>query len=117
MLLGSNKYYGLNLKKETITTMRGFGGGMHREELCGALSGGVAAIGVILSEKKGCSQEDIRSATREFIHVFTEALNSTNCKDLKERYRQDLEKCSPVVGKAGEIVETVLNQYPSSDKS
>ncbi|NBG87281.1 C-GCAxxG-C-C family protein [Isachenkonia alkalipeptolytica] len=116
MLLGGNKYYGLNLKKETITTMRGFGGGMHTEELCGALSGGVAVIGVIFSEKKEYDQDKIKEATKEFVEKFSQELTSTNCQEVKNIYREEVYKCSPVVGKAGEILERTLCKYQRLNK-
>lgn len=116
MLLGGNKYYGLDLTKETMTTMRGFGGGMHTEDLCGALSGGVAVMGIIFSEKKEYDQEKIPAATKDFVESFHRELSSTNCKELKNIYRKEVAKCSPVVSKAGEILERVLVKYQGLNK-
>ncbi|MDR1693174.1 MAG: C-GCAxxG-C-C family protein [Oscillospiraceae bacterium] len=63
----------------------GFGGGVRAGELCGAVSGGVMAIGLLcgfhtekdLQQKGYCYQK-----TREFVEKFKEANGSLNCREL-----------------------------------
>ncbi len=111
MLLGSNEYYELNLNEETYRIMAGFGGGLHTEELCGALSGGVAVMGVVFSEEKGYEKDKIKAATKTFVESFKRELNSINCKEIKDVYRKDDIKCSPVVEKGAEILERIIKEY------
>jgi len=113
MLLGGNEYYQLHLKGESFRIMAGFGGGLSTEELCGAISGGVAVIGVLLTEKEGYDKGQIKEATKEFIQSFQRELASTNCKEIKESFREEERKCTPVVAKGADILEeTLKNSKP-----
>lgn len=120
MLLGSNKYYGLNLKGESFRIMAGFGGGVSTEELCGAISGGVAVIGLLFTldrghdaEKRGYDAEKVKEATKDFVESFRTQLSSTNCKTLKDLHRKEEIKCTPVVEKGADLLEKIIHKYQS----
>ena len=77
----------LNLDKETaLKVAAGLGGGMARRgEICGALAGGILAIGL----KYGRGQRDDRSATertykkaQELMACFEQQCGSCRCRDL-----------------------------------
>jgi len=111
MLLGGNEYYQLNLKGESFRIMAGFGGGLSTEDLCGAISGGVAVIGILLTEKEGYDKGRIKEATKDFIQSFQKELTSTNCKEIKESFREEQRKCTPVVERGANILEETLKKY------
>lgn len=111
MLLGGNEYYELNLKGETFKIMAGFGGGASSEEFCGVISGGVALIGLLFTWERGHDSEKAKEVTKDFVESFREELSSTNCKTLKNLFREEEQKCSPVVVKGAQILERTLNKY------
>jgi C_GCAxxG_C_C family probable redox protein len=117
----------LHLDKETALKLTcGFGGGMGRmQEVCGAVSGGIAAIGY----KYGRGQNDTSDATettykkvRELMTSFEKTKGSYICNellpgcDLKTSEGQNLFKdaamkkgiCEPCVRSVVEIVEKLL---------
>jgi len=111
MLLGGNEYYNLNLKGETFKIMAGFGGGAGVEEFCGAISGGVAVLGALFTVERGYDEGEVKEATKEFVESFREELSSTNCKTLKNNFRDEKLKCSPVVEKGAAILEGTIKKY------
>lgn len=77
----------LNLDKETVLKLSsGFGAGMGRkQEVCGALSGGILAIGAKYGNGSSGTKENIEiiySKTRELIDSFTEVNGSHLCREL-----------------------------------
>jgi len=84
----------------------GFGGGVRDKEICGAVSGAVMALGLILGQK---SEDDIESKkqasdlTIEFHKKFKEKYGSIVCRDLKE---DDI--CAQLVYDGADILENLL---------
>ncbi len=110
-MLGGNEYYKLNLNAETFRVMAGFGGGMATGELCGALSGGVALLGVLFTPERGYDDGKVKEATKDFVESFRAQLSSDNCEVLKDLFREEEIKCIPVVEKGAEILEKIINKY------
>ena len=112
MLIGSNEYYDLNLNKNTFNTMIGFGGGINIDDLCGAISGGVASIGATLGgDSKPDEKEVVRKITIDFINAFELKKSCIECKQLKSLYRDEHSKCADLVKDTGEILEGLLAEY------
>jgi C_GCAxxG_C_C family probable redox protein len=80
-----NDTYGLNV--EAIPRMMApFGGGVSRcDELCGAVTGAVAAIGMVFGrdgEEAAESKELCYELTRRFVKEFRRLRGATHCTDL-----------------------------------
>ncbi len=77
----------LNISRDLALKMaNGFGGGMGRkQEVCGALSGGILVLNLIYgrgeNEEKQ-KQEKVYSLVRELMDKFEEKYESVNCKKL-----------------------------------
>lgn len=77
----------LNISRDLALKMaNGFGGGMGRkQEVCGALSGGILVLNLIYgrgeNEEKQ-KQEIVYSLVRELMDKFEEKYGSVNCKKL-----------------------------------
>ena len=113
---------GLELGTAIPRMATGFGGGMARNGLvCGALAGGVMAIGLALGRDDAqASREPCYPATDRFLAEFQETFGGWLCRDIsrvdlrteegRRRYQQlvHLEVCNPVVAwaarRAGEII-------------
>lgn len=59
----------------------GFGGGVRSGEICGAISGGVMAIG-LAAQKKGLIK--INSLITEYVSEFQKEYGHVRCAELKE---------------------------------
>ena len=110
MLLAYREAYQKNLPPECVKMMAGFGGGCGSGKICGALVGCIAALG--LQEVETCAHESetIRPKTVEMVKGFEEAFGSVNCEVIKANYQQSPQRCRPVLEKAAEILEELLER-------
>jgi C_GCAxxG_C_C family probable redox protein len=82
-----------------VATVAGFGGGSGVGCICGAVSGGTAAIGLVLQDKKSTAH-----LTRELHSWFKEKYRVTCCKTI--RADNDKGICPLLTGEvAGKIAE------------
>ncbi len=74
------------LPREAVRLLSGMGGGVGgtRDGVCGAVSGGVAALGLIYGRPNppAGSRERAYETSRDFIAQFRTAFGSTVCRDL-----------------------------------
>lgn len=111
MLYAGNEYYQLDLSPQTYKLMAGFGGGANIEDICGVVSGSIALLGIIFVEKRASESKEIKEITQDFINRFKEEMGTINCKELKGLYREEKEKCSPIVEKGAVILENIIEKY------
>ena len=95
-----------------------FGAGFGEYSVCGAISGGLSTIGLILS-KKGIDDDKIRELSEQFKKIITEKFNSLLCRDYMKPYFADngeidwdlkgrREKCTEMVQKAFEEAKIII---------
>lgn len=93
----------------------GFGGGMgDGQGPCGALSGGVLAIGALLGRTSRLgSDKAARRAARDFTRRFEAELGHRICKDLLRRHRSAVlfRKCGWITGRAAAVLACVLADH------
>jgi C_GCAxxG_C_C family probable redox protein len=115
ILYAANEIYGLNLQKETLHAIAGFGGGMAIEETCGALTGAVAVLGIMLVEDKAHESDLLKAVVTELFKRYELRMGTINCKELKDRYREeDPVKCRHSVTEAAKVLEELLKEYGPS---
>jgi len=114
MLVGvASLLYSIN--PQTIRMSTGFAGGIGstKEELCGALTGGVMVIGGLYgrSEPKA-KDERCQELCAEFQKRFQEEFGCVHCNELKVNWvgKPGQERCVQLVEKAAGILLEVL--YP-----
>ena len=115
MLKAVDEAYRLDLDHNHIKTMALFGGGMGKESVCGALTGGLAALGVLFIKNKARDSENGKEIAASFYERFINELSSDNCGQLKSIYRDDEKKCDQVVRKAARVLEQVIHQYQQKE--
>jgi C_GCAxxG_C_C family probable redox protein len=108
IIYAANEEYNLNLSKETLKTMAAFGGGMGIESTCGAATGALAVLGIIFTQERAHESTRVKDLAREFMKNFIKRLNTNNCKELKERYRNDEVRCSKMVDAAAVILDDIV---------
>jgi len=111
MLYAGNEYYGLGLDKQTFKVMAGFGGGVNTEDLCGVVSGSVAILGILFVNENAYESDHIKGITKEYVEVFKKRKGSMNCKELKDKYRNEEVKCSFVVESGAEALEEIILKH------
>ena len=107
MLYGANEEYGLNLDQKALDTMSAFGGGMGVESICGALTGGLAVLGVLLVWDKSMDSEKRKTIVSNFYKAFENHFGSDSCQKIKNTHRDDLVGCRNVVKGSAEILERI----------
>lgn len=93
------RHFASEIPESVIATVAGFGGGSGSGCICGAVSGGTVALGLILGDKKKTSH-----LTRELHTWFKEKYGVTCCKTI--RATNDKGICPILTGEvAGKIAE------------
>jgi len=97
------------LSEETAMKLAtGFGGGLRDEEVCGAVTGAVMALGLVMgqtSEDDTDARQKVYDLTTEFNKRFKEKHSSIVCRDLKGT-KPDI--CAQLVQDGAEIMEELL---------
>ncbi|HUH65706.1 MAG TPA: C-GCAxxG-C-C family protein [Syntrophales bacterium] len=96
-----------------IKVATGFCGGIGRthEDMCGALAGGVLAVGYLYGRtEKGKDFSQVIAITFEFRRQFIEAFGSTNCAAILESFGEQEKyiKCKQMTGKAAGMLYDIL---------
>jgi len=91
----------------------GFGGGIGRthEDTCGALTGGVIAIGYLFGRDNPDEEwRDAYERAAEFRKRFTEEFGSTNCRALLDAFgeQDNWHKCKRMAAGAAGILSDLL---------
>jgi C_GCAxxG_C_C family probable redox protein len=96
-----------------------FGAGFGDYSVCGAITGGLSSIALILS-KKGLDNDKIRELSEQFKKNIEEKFNSLLCRDYMKSYffengevdwdlKGRREKCTEVVQKAYEEAKKIID--------
>ena len=97
------------LSEETAMKIAtGFGGGIRDKEVCGAVTGAVMALGLIMGQTSEHDTEAKKKAsdlTTEFNKRFKEKHSSIVCRDLKDK---EPDYCTQLVQDGAEIMEELL---------
>ena len=111
MIYGANDEYDLKLSEDALKTMSAFGGGMAVESVCGALTGAVAALGIMFTGDKSVEKDRRKEIIENFYKSFEEKLGTDNCEELKEKYKDEVEGCLKVVELSAEVLEEIVDKY------
>lgn len=90
-----------------------FGGGIGgtKCETCGALIGGVIALGWLFGRTvPGADKQDVYALATEFRNRFLDSFGSTQCKAILDAFgkQEDLLKCKRMTGAAAGILYDIL---------
>lgn len=111
VVYAANEGYDLKLSKDTLRAIGGFGGGMAIEEVCGAITGAIAILGIMFVKEKAHEDEKIKDLVKKLFQRFEEKLASHNCKELKECYREEEpKKCQRIVALAADILQEIIEE-------
>lgn len=91
----------------------GFGGGVGgtHDELCGAVSGGVMAMGYLLGRTNGAEDvQQLKDLAATFRQQFIDEYGTTHCQTLLDDFGPDetTEECRAMVGETAERLGQLL---------
>jgi C_GCAxxG_C_C family probable redox protein len=99
------RHFAAVLPESIVSTVSGFGGGSGSGCICGAVSGGTVALGLVLTDKKSTSH-----LTRELHTWFKEKYGVTCCKTIRQTHKGI---CPVLTGEvAGKIAEMLNGKSP-----
>ena len=92
------RHFASDLPESIVSTVSGFGGGSGSGCICGAVSGGTVALGLVLGDKK-----EITRLTKELHIWFKEKYGVTCCRTIRQTHKG---VCPVLTGEvAGKIAE------------
>ena len=109
IIYAANEEYGLNLNKEAFKTMSAFGGGMAVEDVCGAITGSLAVIGIMFTKNISHESTKIKELSKKFFQEYENILGFRDCRELKEKYHNYDIRCSIMVETAADVLEKIIN--------
>jgi len=107
---------------EILKAASAFGGGIAgtSEDLCGAFTGGVIAVGLLLGrENPGVEMVDCGMMIKEFKQRFIENFGSTNCRALLEsnNNKETRMDCVRLTARASSILGELMVDYQNGHES
>lgn len=108
LLMAANEKYNLGLDDRIIKAACPFGGGMQSERTCGALTGALNVLGIMLVEDRPSTNAKMKEKTKELIEEFIEKFGSIDCASIKKIHRTEAEGCLRVKMGAAELFESVV---------
>lgn len=93
-----------------------FGGGIggSKESACGALNGGIIAIGYLLGRVSPLENvDDAKAIAREFQAQFKKQYGTSNCGALLDKFdpQDNHHKCQDMVGKMAGVLAHILRRH------
>lgn len=108
VFLAAVEAWELDAPKETVRAMGCFGGGMGCAIVCGAVSGGSAALSYKFVEGDGGHTSPyMMNKVRTYIRMVREELGSENCRDLRPQFHTKEERCYQTICKVAAILDKV----------
>ncbi|WDV47017.1 C-GCAxxG-C-C family protein [Clostridiaceae bacterium M8S5] len=107
ILYGANEVYNLGLDDKSLALSAGFGGGMARESVCGALTAAIMVISSLYKDKY--EKKEFRMIVSGYLNRYEKEMSSIECKDLKESiYYNETDKCNYIIYKAALMLDEIV---------
>ena len=115
MLWGANEVYQLGVDPKYLRFAAGFGGGMCCEKDCGVITGMVMVLSYLYAKEKGHNSPEMKRIIQEAIYQFEEQYGSSNCTELKKRYRSEAKGCYDLIRYGAVILDEIIQKNPISN--
>lgn len=98
----------VEMPAETVKAMAGFGGGMGCGNVCGAVTGGCAALSCKFVEGDGGHTSPyLMKKVRHYIRAVREELGSEACTALKPQFFTKEERCFQTICRVAAVLDKV----------
>lgn len=112
MLHAANEVYDWNLSHDALLLSAGFGGGVGGQELlCGALNGGVMALGKLFVKDRGHESDLLKRIIQEYFALFKKEMGSIDCAPLKQTHRTATDGCRTVILASARCLDQIVEKY------
>jgi C_GCAxxG_C_C family probable redox protein len=108
----ANEELKLGLDKNALLLAAGFGGGMGVGNVCGALTGGIMALGRLYVKERAHESARIKEVETKLINAFEKEFGTLLCTPIKDKYFHPEHKCKAVVEKAAKLLDDLLASDP-----
>lgn len=108
VLRAANDAWGLNLDESVYLSMGGFGGGMATRNVCGAISGGIAAMGYLYMDETGYESPLMMAKVKLLMELVKERLGDEKCSFLEPKFKTSEEGCVPTIHVVSKIIDEVV---------
>ena len=99
------RHFAADVPESIVGTVSGFGGGSSSGCICGAVSGGTVALGLVLADKKATTH-----LTKELHTWFKEKYGVTCCKIIRQNHKG---ACPVLTGEvAGKVAKMLGSKSP-----
>ncbi len=103
--------WNVDMPKETVKAMACFGAGMGSGSVCGAISGGGAALSCkFVKGDGGHTSPELMSMTRSYIRQVREKYGDETCKTLRPQFFNKEERCYHTIYRLAEILDDVYEK-------
>lgn len=106
ILLMANEEYNLELSNESISLIKGFGGGMSKELVCGAITGGIATLSYIFNKNNF-----LKEAIIEFLDNCQDKFQSVDCSKIKPNFRKEDIGCHNTIDITYKTLKEIIDKY------
>ncbi len=106
----------LNVNENIVKAASGFCGGIggSHEEICGALSGSILALGFLYGRSNPNEDNDkVKFISSELLKLFKKKHQTTRCSKILDSFgeQNDSEKCCALTAETSKLVLNLTNQY------
>ena len=107
--------YGQGMSQDIPKVATAFGGGIGRthQDICGALTGGVIALGCLFGRNEpGADWTDAYELAAELTRRFVRELGTTNCGALLETFgpQENMIRCKRLSGEVASMLGAILEE-------
>lgn len=106
-LLAADEAWNLGLPEGSSKLLAGFGGGFMSGNICGAISGGVAALSYKYVRGNGHQSPLLSKKVNTFFELVQERIGTRMCLELRPMFLTPEENCTPTVRAIAEILDEV----------
>lgn len=100
--------WGVEMPRETVKVMAGFGGGMGCGNVCGAVTGGSAALSCRFVEGKGGhTSPRLMNKVRNYVRLVRQEFGSEDCIGLKPQFFRPEIRCRLTIEQVAGILDQV----------
>ena len=110
ILYGANVAYDLKMLANDMKVAAAFGGGMGIEGMCGAITGGLMAIGLLFTVEVQHQSPKVRVISNEFISAYQQKMGNMDCKPLTEDHRTEEGGCHFVILEAAILLDDIYKR-------
>jgi C_GCAxxG_C_C family probable redox protein len=108
--------FGRGMRASIPSVATAFGGGIGRthQDICGALTGGVIALGYLFGRNEACSDwTNVSELAAELKRRFVQQYGTTNCGALLATFgpQEDGNRCKRLSGEVAGILVDILEEY------